>query len=88
MPWILGVIYQFGFNLGMCAEQVFAIPYLNKMDPSPKGWSIWTFTDLDWCLLRALPGKSYIKEYQCEDLEEGQHLLQECCGNGVYLSSE
>ena len=56
-------------------EQVFAIPYLNRVDPSPKGWSIWTFTDLDWALV--LP-KSVGRKYQCEDLEEAELLLAGC----------
>lgn len=62
----------------LSSEQVFIIPYLNRMDPSPKGWSIWSFTDLDWSLLTGLPGKSRMREYYCEDLEEGESLLAEC----------
>ena len=54
------------------------IPYLNKVDPSPKGWSIWTFTDLDWSLIGNLPGKSRMGKFYCEDLEDGQRLLAEC----------
>ena len=62
----------------LSSEQVFMIPYLHKMDPSPTGWSIWSFTDLDWSLISALPGKSKMGEYYCKDLEEEQHLLAEC----------
>jgi hypothetical protein len=59
-------------------EQAFSIPYLNRVDPSPRGWSIWTFTDLDWMLLSGLPGKGYMRKYYCEDLEESHRLLAEC----------
>lgn len=65
-------------QMTLSSEQVFCIPYLNKMDPSPKGWSIWTFTDLDWSLLGALPGKSYMRQYYCEDVEATERLLAEC----------
>jgi hypothetical protein len=70
------------------SEQAFMIPYLNKVDPSPKGWSIWTFTDLDWYLLSGLPGKSYMRRYYCEELEDGQHLLADCRGYGLELHDE
>ena len=66
-------------------EQAFMIPYLNRMDPSPKGWSIWTFTDLDWSLLSGLPGKSYMRRYYCEELEEGQRLLADYRGYALEL---
>ena len=65
-------------KLQMTSEQAFIIPYLNKMDPSPKGWSIWTFTDLDWSLLGSLPEKSYMRQYYCEEVEEAEGLLAEC----------
>jgi hypothetical protein len=64
----------------LSSEQVFTIPCLNKVDPSPKGWSIWTFTDLDWSILGSLPVKSCTREYFCADLEEEQRLLAECDG--------
>ena len=60
----------------LSAEQMFVIPYLNRVDPSPIGWSIWTFTDLDWALLSGRREKGYVN--YCEDLEEGQRLLAEC----------
>lgn len=60
------------------SEHAFVIPYQNRVDPSPVGWSIWTFTDLDWALLSALPGKYYMNAYLAEDLEYSERLLAEC----------
>jgi hypothetical protein len=45
------------------------------------GWSIWTFTDLDWAIIGGLHEKGYVN--YCEDLEEGQRLLAECRGDGI-----
>ena len=68
-------------HMTLSTGQAFLIPYHNMVEPSPVGWSIWTFTDLDWALLRGLPGTSYMRKYYCEDLEEGQRILAECRGD-------
>lgn len=44
-----------------------------------KGWTIWTFTDLDWLIMQGLPMNAYLRRYHCEDLEESQRLLADCC---------
>jgi len=59
-------------------EQAFIIPPLGHRSRASKGWSIWTFTDLDWCIMAGLPGTAYMRTYHCEDLEDGQRLLAEC----------
>jgi hypothetical protein len=62
----------------LSSEQAFIIPYLNNMDPSAKVWSIWTFTDLDWSLMRGLPVRRYMRGYYCDELEEDQRILADC----------
>lgn len=60
------------------SEHAFVIPYLNRVEPSTLSWSIWSFTDLDWALLSALPGKYYMNAYYAEELEETERLLADC----------
>jgi hypothetical protein len=59
-------------------EQGFAIPYVNTVEPSPVGWSIWKMTDLDWSILRGLPGRAATRQYFVEDIEDGRRLMAEC----------
>ena len=61
-------------------QQAFTIPFSPRADltPSRAGWSIWTFTDLDWHLLRGLPEGGWLRRYRCcEDVNE-ETLLAEC----------
>lgn len=62
--------------------QTLEIPRGASVYPT-KGWTIWTFTDLDWLLMQGLPVNAYLRRYRCEDLEESQRLLAECSGNGI-----
>ena len=64
-------------------EHAFIIPYRNRLEPSSRGWSIWTFTDLDWALLSSLPGKYYMRAYCCEELECNERLLTECFSDAL-----
>lgn len=61
-------------------EQAFVIP--SSAIPSADsciGWSIWTFTDLDWHLLRGLPAHTWLRRYRfADDVNEAASLLAEC----------
>jgi hypothetical protein len=65
-------------QMTLSTEQEFILPYLNLMDPSARGWSIWSFTDLDWSIVSGLPKTTRMRTYHCEDVEDGQRLLAEC----------
>lgn len=65
------------------AGQGFIIPSLNSTPKSPKGWTVWTFTDMDWLIMQGLPVKAYVRRFHCEEVEEGQRLLAECSGGGI-----
>ena len=62
--------------------QALEMPRSGNLYPS-KGWTIWTFTDLDWLIMQGLPVNAYLRRYHCEDLEESQLLLAECGGRGI-----
>jgi hypothetical protein len=52
------------------------------------GWSIWTFTDLDWVIIGGMYEKGYTNNR--ENLEDSQpeRLLAECSGDGIYFFNE
>lgn len=62
--------------------QGFVIPALNCTPKSSKGWTVWTFTDMDWLLMQGLPVKCYLHRFHCEDEEDGRRLLSECGAMG------
>jgi hypothetical protein len=63
----------------MMSSQAFVIPSGVETVPSHAGWSIWTFTDLDWHLLRGLPAHAWLRRYRfTADTEEAESLLAEC----------
>ena len=64
-------------------EQAFAIPCLHHSPRHAKGWTVWTFTDLDWLIMQGLPVKSYMRSYSCQELEEHQKLLAECSASSA-----
>lgn len=71
--------------MGDCADesesysgQGFVIPALNSTPKSSKGWTVWSFTDMDWLLMQGLPIKCYLQRFHCEDVEDGQRLLADC----------
>ena len=70
-------------------SQAFVIPSsafplpaaLPSADAAHFGWSIWTFTDLDWHLLRGLPAHAWLRRYRfTADTDEAESLLAECDG--------
>lgn len=63
--------------------QGFIIPALNSTPKSRNGWTVWTFTDMDWLLMQGLPVQCYLKRFRCEDVEDGQRLLSECGAAGI-----
>jgi hypothetical protein len=63
--------------------QAFVIPCLHSTDTSSQGWTIWTFTDLDWLIMQGLPVNAYLLLYHCEDIEEGQRLLADCSSDWI-----
>jgi hypothetical protein len=67
------------------SQQAFVVPsyaiHPPRMDltQSPVGWSIWSFTDLDWHLLRGLPANAWLRRYRFSgDAAEAERLLAEC----------
>ena len=58
-------------------EQMILIPYEWEESIPGSDWSIWKLTELDWSILRGLPGNS--SRVSCkEETEECQRLLNEC----------
>ena len=70
-------------------EQAFVIPPCEiPPQDSRNGWSIWTFTDLDWHLIRGLPAHTRERRVRFgDDANEAASLLAECGAvNGVGMS--
>jgi hypothetical protein len=64
--------------------QALAIPRIGGAGFYPvKGWTIWTFTDLDWLIMQGLPVQARHARCHLEDLEEGQRLLADCRVDGI-----
>ena len=60
-------------------EQAFVIPQTHAEHARPHGWTIWTFTDLDWHLLRGMPAHAWLRRYRfASDVEEAERLLADC----------
>ena len=67
----------------LTSQQAFVIPYPPRegLAQSAVGWSIWSFTDLDWHLLRGLPASSWLRRYRfsnSEETAEAERLLADC----------
>ncbi len=66
-------------------QQAFVVPSNADQQPSKYltqshvGWSLWTFTDLDWHLLSGLPANAWFRRYRFSgDTAEAERLLAEC----------
>jgi hypothetical protein len=67
--------------LMLTVQHAFEIPYHPRVDlaPSQVGWSIWSFTALDWHLLHTLPAHPWLRRYRCaSETAEAEGLLAEC----------